>query len=154
MKKSSTLFLKFAVFTIGLAVLALCVFALPAGIMAENAGRYRYILLGMYIPAIPFYFGLYQAYKLLNLIDQNKAFSHLSIDVLKIIKYCAFVISALYAAGMPYIFSVAQDDDAPGVVAIGLVIIFASFVVAVFAAVLQRLLGDALEIKKENDLTV
>jgi hypothetical protein len=154
MKKSSTLFLKFVVIIIGLAVLALCAFVLPAGIGAENVGRYRYILFGMYIPAIPFYLGLYQAFKLLNYIDQNKAFSRLSVDVLKIIKYCAFVISALYVAGMPYIFSVAQDDDAPGVVLIGLVIIFASFVVAVFAAVLQKLLGDALEIKKENDLTV
>jgi hypothetical protein len=33
-------------------------------------------------------------------------------------------------------------------------IIFASFVIAVFAAVLQRLLNDAIQLKSEVDLTV
>ncbi|WP_219914085.1 DUF2975 domain-containing protein, partial [Bacillus paranthracis] len=37
---------------------------------------------------------------------------------------------------------------------IGMIIIFASMVIAVFAAVLQRLLKDAIDIKSENDLTV
>ena len=35
-----------------------------------------------------------------------------------------------------------------------LVIIGASMVIAVFAAVLQRLLQEAIDIKTENDLTV
>jgi hypothetical protein len=55
---------------------------------------------------------------------------------------------------MPYIFYVADRDDAPGVSVIGFIIIFASFVIAVFAAVLERLLQNAIEIKSENDLTV
>ena len=48
----------------------------------------------------------------------------------------------------------AEIDDAPGIIVIGLVIIFASMVIAVFAAVLQRLLQEAIDIKSENDLTV
>jgi hypothetical protein len=40
------------------------------------------------------------------------------------------------------------------VIAIGLVIVGASVAVAVFAAVLQRLLENAIAIKSENDLTV
>jgi hypothetical protein len=36
----------------------------------------------------------------------------------------------------------------------GSAIIFASMVIAVFAAVLQRLLQEAINIKSENDLTV
>jgi len=36
----------------------------------------------------------------------------------------------------------------------GLVIIFASVVIAAFAALLQKLLQNAIEIKSENDLTV
>ncbi|MED0659949.1 DUF2975 domain-containing protein, partial [Bacillus smithii] len=34
------------------------------------------------------------------------------------------------------------------------IIIFASLVIAVFAAILQRLLQEAINIKSENDLTV
>jgi hypothetical protein len=55
---------------------------------------------------------------------------------------------------MPYIFYVGDRDDAPGAVAIGLVIVGASFVIATFAAVLQKLLESGRKIKSENDLTV
>ncbi len=55
---------------------------------------------------------------------------------------------------MPLIYYAAEVDDAPGLILIGMVIICASFVVAVFAAVLQKLLENAIDIKSENDLTV
>jgi 4-hydroxybenzoate polyprenyltransferase len=73
---------------------------------------------------------------------------------LRNIKYCAIVIGALFIVGMPYIYYAAERDDAPGVIVIGLVISFASFVIATFAAVLQKLFQHATDIKAENDLTV
>lgn len=154
MKQGSTLFLKGVVILLGIIVLIFCVVVLPFGIATDKVGYYRPLLLGMYVPAIPFFIALYQAFRLLGYIDQNKTFSHLSVHALKNIKYCGIAISALYAVGMPYIFLVADWDDAPGIVALGLVIIFASSVIAVFAAVLQRLLQNAVDIKSENDLTV
>lgn len=57
-------------------------------------------------------------------------------------------------AGLPLFYIVAEADDAPGLIIIGLVIIFAATVVAVFAAVLQKLLKNAIAIKSENDLTI
>ncbi|MGV2643750.1 DUF2975 domain-containing protein, partial [Clostridium perfringens] len=47
-----------------------------------------------------------------------------------------------------------EKDDAPGIILIGMALIFASIVIAVFAAVLQKLLQEAIDIKSENDLTV
>jgi hypothetical protein len=154
MKRGSTIFLRLAIFVLGFAVLALCVFALPAGIRNDRVAGYRPILLGMYLPAIPFFYALYQTLKLLDLIDKNKAFSALSVSALQKVKYCALAISGLYAAGMPYIYVVANRDDAPGVVAIGLVIVGTSLVIATSAGVLQKLLQNAIYIKSENDLTV
>lgn len=154
MKQGSTLFLKTVVLLIGLAVAALCIFALPAGITSDRTGYYRPILLGLYVPAIPFFLALYQALKLLGYIEKNKTFSSVSVTTLKNIKYCAIAISALFAAGMPYIYYAAERDDAPGVILIGMVIIFASIVIATTAAVFQRLLQNAVDIKSENDLTV
>lgn len=154
MKRGSTLFLRFVIYLFSAAVLTLCVVVLPQGIMSDRTGDYRPILIGMYIPAIPFFIGVYQGVKLLDYIDKNKAFSQASVRALRVIKYCGFTISALYAAGMPFIFSVAEQDDAPGVVLIGLIFTFAPLVVAVFASVLQKVLGNAIAIKSENDLTV
>jgi hypothetical protein len=78
----------------------------------------------------------------------------LSVDAFKYIKYCAIAIGALFVIGMPYIYQAADKDDAPGVIVIGLVIIWASFVIATFSAVLQKLVQNAVDIKSENDLTV
>ncbi|MFJ7511495.1 DUF2975 domain-containing protein [Peribacillus simplex] len=160
MKLGTTLFLKIAVILIGIPVLALCIFVVPeiANFAAELYPDMTYlkylILIDLYASAIPFYFALYQAFKLLSYIDKNKAFSELSVRALKTIKNCAITISVLYVAGMPLFYLMAEMDDAPGIILIGMVVIFASMVIAVFAAVLQRLLQEAIDIKSENDLIV
>ncbi|KUO63597.1 MAG: hypothetical protein APF84_18725 [Gracilibacter sp. BRH_c7a] len=156
--KRETIFLKLAVFLMGLPVLALCIFGLPW--IANNPVNpdYAYILYpiltGMYVSVIPFYIALYKAFRLLSYIDKNIAFSELSVKALKYIKYCAITISTLYVVMMPFVYLVAEKDDAPGLIIIGMVPIFASMVIAVFAAILQKLLQDAIDIKSDNDLTI
>lgn len=152
MKVSSTVFLRGAVLLMGLVVLALCIFALPVGLRED--GGYGPVFWGMYFTAVPFFIALYQTLKLLHYVDKNTAFSVQSVHSLKVIKYCAFIISSMYAIGMPYIYFAAQEDDAPGVVVIGLLFTFAPMVIGVFAAVLQKLLRSAIDLKSENDLTV
>lgn len=160
MKQVSTLFLKIAVILIGLPILALCVFVVPniaefaAELMPDITYLKPLVFIYFYLTAIPFYFALYQAFKLLSYIDKNKAFSELSIKALKTIKYCAMTISILYVVGMPLFYFMAEFDDAPGIIVIGLIVIFASMVITVFAAVLQRLLQEAIDLKSENDLIV
>ncbi|WP_341278690.1 DUF2975 domain-containing protein [Paenibacillus sp. FSL H8-0537] len=160
MERGTTLFLKAAVIVMGIPVLALCIFMVPeiANFIAELYPDHAYlkylVFIDLYAAAIPFYFALYQALKLLSYIDHNKAFSELSVRVLKNIKICAIMISSLYVVGMPLFYLIAEKDDAPGIIVIGLVMIFASLVIAVFAAVLQKLLKEAIDIKSENDLTV
>lgn len=160
MKQVSTLFLKVAVIFIGIPILALCIFLVPeiANFAAELYPDMSYIkylvFIDFYAAAIPFYYALYQAFKLLSYIDKNKAFSEWSVRALKSIKYCAIAISSLFVVGLPLFYLVAEKDDAPGIILIGLVLIFASMVIAVFAAVLQRLLQEAIDIKSENDLII
>lgn len=154
MKQGSTLFLRGVVLLIGALVLFVCIYALPRVIGSIDFGGYDPILLGLYIPAIPFFLALYQAMRLLNYIDNNKVFTLAAVKAFRGIKYCALSIGGLFAIGMPYIYYVADKDDAPGVVAIGLIIIFASLIISTFAAVLQKVIQHAVDIKKENDLTV
>jgi hypothetical protein len=158
MKRGSTLFLRMAVFLIGTPVLALGIFGLtwlPKNPANPDYAHILYpIVIGMYVSAIPFFGALVQAFKLLSYIDKNQAFSELSVKALKNIKICALTISGLYVVILPFVFLVAELDDAPGLVIIGMVPVFASMVIAVFAAVLQRLLKEAIDIKSENDLTV
>lgn len=158
MKKGTTLFLKIAVFLIGTPVLAVCVSLLV--ILANDSANPDYakilypIVFGMYVAAIPFFYALFQSLKLLSYIDNNKAFSELSVTALKKIKYSAFTISIVYVFEMPFFFMLGEKDDAPGIIVIGSVLIFASLVIALFAGVLHKLLKEAIDIKSENDLTV
>jgi hypothetical protein len=155
-----TLFLKIAVFLIGAPVLALCIFFLPwvakegAEFFPKLAFMQYPFLIGVSATAIAFFMALYQALRLLSYIDKNNAFSELSVKALKTIKYCAVIISSIYVLFLPLFYIIGEVDDAPGIIVLGLVIIFASAVIAVFAAVLQKLLKNAIDIKSENDLTV
>jgi hypothetical protein len=160
MKQGSTLFLRLTVIVMGAPILALCIFLVPeiASHVAELHPTLPYlkyfVYFVMYTAAIPFYFALYQALKLLRYIDKNQAFSQRSVHALKKIKYAAIAISILYVLGIPIFYIIGEVDDAPGVILLGMMIIFASMVISVFAAVLQRLLQEAIAIKSENDLTV
>lgn len=64
------------------------------------------------------------------------------------------IIGGVYVVILPFVFFVAELDDAPGLIIVGGVPIFGSMVISIFAAVLQRLLQEAINIKSENDLTV
>lgn len=154
MKQPSTLVLNVTIMFIGALVLGLCVVAIPQVIGTFQVGGYDLILLGLYLPAIPFFIALYQAMKILSYIDSKRAFSKPLVRAFKNIKLSAYAISGIFALGMPYIFYVADKDDAPSVVAVALIITFLSFVIGTFAAVMQKLMQNAVEIKSENDLTV
>ncbi len=160
MKRGTTLFLKIAVIFIGIPILALCIFGLPwlAKEAAESSSEIALVLYGilivMYVSAIFFFIALYHAFKLLSYIDKNKAFSELSVKALKNIKNCATIISIIYVIGMPFFYIIGELDDAPGVILIGMSFIFAPMVIAVFAAMLQKLLKESIDMKNDNDLTI
>lgn len=163
MKKSSTLLLKAAVILLGIPVLVLAIvlwwqIGMVAMKEAVKGAILGYIILGvltgMTLSMVPFYASLYQAFKILTYIDGNEAFSTLTVAALKKIKKYALIIFGLYVLISPLVFTVAQWDDAPGLVILGMIPAFAALVVSLFAAVLQRLLQEAIEMKFENELTV
>ncbi|TCP52568.1 DUF2975 family protein [Tumebacillus sp. BK434] len=158
--KRETLFLKAAVILMGVPVLALCIFFVPAisNFMAElypEAAYLQYLLMiGLYATAIPYYIALYQTFRLLTHMNRNKSFSELSFQALKNIKYCATAISMLHVLNLPLYYLMAKRVDPPIIMPVGWGLIFSALVIAVFAAVLQKLVKHAIDIKSENDLTV
>ncbi len=158
--KRETLFLKVVIFIMSLPILALCILGIPwfAKDMLETYTRLSAViyslLIILYVSAIPYHYALFQTFKLLSYIDNNEAFSTLSVMSLKKIKYSAIIICVLYIAALPLIYLLADASDAPGMILMGMGISFASFVVCVFAAVLEKLLKNAIELKSEIDLTV
>lgn len=158
MIRGKSTFLKLAIVTLGVIALLSCIYWLPgyAKNTAETNPDYAYlrypVLVFVYITAIPFYIALYQALKLLHYIESKNAFSELAVESLKHIRYCAMAIITLYVIGLIFLWF--QNDLYSSIAMMGAIVIFATSAVAVFAAVLQELLTNALEIKSENDLTI
>jgi hypothetical protein len=154
MRKTSTLFLKVVLVFMAIGGLGLCVIAMLMGIKNQEAASFRTPLFCAWLILPPYLFALVQAWKLLVYIDKDTAFSKDSIKALRYIKYCGIVIAALVSLSFPYFYKVSRQIDPPGFMTIWLVLTAAPIVVAVFAAVLQKLIQSGMEIKEENELTV
>ncbi|HSW96311.1 MAG TPA: DUF2975 domain-containing protein [Candidatus Saccharimonadales bacterium] len=158
MKRGSTLFLK-------VVILLIAIGALVAMIQfPQNEGRATNLnliniykdpfIIYLYIASIPFFVGLYQAFKLLNLIDANKAFSQRAVNTFKNIKLASLSLIGFIALTEFYIRFFAHGDDPAGPTMLAICIAIAFGVIATAAAVFQKLLQNAVDIKSENDLTV
>ncbi|HOX74475.1 MAG TPA: DUF2975 domain-containing protein [Bacteroidales bacterium] len=160
MKKTSTIFLQVVVVLIGIGVLALMLWEPHIEGRNENATLFEIyfkdpFLAYVYIGSIAFFVAIYQAFRLLGYIRQNDLFSQRSVKALSVIKYCAMILVAFILGAEAYLFlAVRGKDDIAGGVMMGLVMIFIFVVMATVAAVFERTLQDAVNIKSENDLTI
>jgi Protein of unknown function (DUF2975) len=107
----------------------------------------------VYVGSIPFFVGLFQAFRVLGYAGRNKEFSPSAVKSLRTIKYCAIALVVFVAGAEVFIMSQKSDDRAGGVF-MGVLIGFASIVVATAMAVLEHALQNAVDMKSENDLTV
>ena len=159
-KRSSIIFLQVVVVLIGIGALALLLWEPQIeGVNAHATNFEIYFqdpfLALVYAGSIPFFFALYQAFKVLGYAGQNKVISPEAVKALRTIKYCAIILSAsIVMAGLYIRIFHAEGDDPAGFVAICIVTTFISIVIATAAAVFEKTLQNAVDIKSENDLTV
>ena len=154
MKRSSTIFLQVVIVLIGIVALAVMIrFPLTEG-RAVNLDLFSiyadpFIIYG-YVASISFFVALYQAFKLLGYIRQNKVFSLSSVKALRTIKYCAIILgTSIVMAGLYIRIFHAEGDDPAGFLAICIVTTFVSIVIATAAGVFERILQNAVDIKSE-----
>ena len=160
MKKSSTIFLQVVIVALGIGALALLLWEPQIeGVNAHATTLYQIyfddpFLALVYVGSIPFFIALYQAFKVLGYAGQNKVFSLEAVKALRTIKYCAIAIIGFVVIEEIFIMLNHGNDDAAGGVAMGILITFGSIVIATAAAVFEKTLQSAVEMKSENDLTV
>ena len=152
MKKIPTIFLQSVVVFIGIGSFAFLLWEPHLEGRNVNATLSQIyfndpFLVYAYIASIPFFTVIYQTFMLLGHIGQNKILSSDSVSALRTIKYCAVSLVGFVVVPEAYLLIVRPGDDIAGGVAMGLFIIFVSSVVAATAAVLERLLQRALDIK-------
>jgi hypothetical protein len=108
----------------------------------------------LYTGSIAFFVALSQAFKVLGYVRQNETFSPAAVKALRTIKYCALTIIGFVAVGVIFILLFGDKEDRPAGVFMSALTTFISIVVATAAALFERILQSAVELKSENDLTV
>jgi len=158
MKRSSTIFLQMVIVLIGIGALAFLLW--EPHVEGRNAHATLFeiyfkdpFLAYAYIASIPFFVALYQAFKVVGYARQNKVFSPAAVNALRTIKFCAIAIIGFVAVSVIFMPFSDPDDRPPGVV-MRILITFGSIVIATAAAVFERILNNAVDMKSENDLTV
>lgn len=158
MNRSATIFLQIVILLIGIGALAILLF--EPHVEGRNAHATLFqiyfndpFLAYAYVASISFFVGLYQAFKLLGYAGHKQIFSPAAVKALRTIKYCAIAIIC-FVAGAEIFILLNAEEDKPGGIVIGIAIAFSSFVIAAAAAIFERILQNAVDIKSENDLTV
>ena len=159
MRKSSTIFLQVVIVLVGLGVLTFLLWEPHLEGVNAHAKFFEVnfdpFVAYVYLASIPFFMGLYQAVKLLGYARQNQVFSQAAVKALRTIKYCAFITASAIVAAITFIRIKAHPNDDPaGFVMLGMIATFASIVIGTAAAVFERVLQNAVDLKSENDLTV
>jgi hypothetical protein len=161
MKRSSTIFLQIVIVLIGIAALALLLWEPQIEGVNKDATLFEIyfqdpFLALVYVGFIPFFVGLYQAFKVLGYVGRNQVFSPEVVKALRTIKYCALaVVGFVVVEELVILLTNSGDPDDPGApILMGILIAFPAIVVATTAAMLERILQNAVDLKSENDLTV
>ena len=160
MKRVSTIFLQVVTILVAAGVLAFMLL-LPQ-FEGRNANTTQFeiyfkdpFLAYVYLGSVPFFIGIYQAVKLLAYARRDEMFSERSVRAIRTIKYCALTTALFILGALAYILIfIGGKDDVAGGVAMGIFTTFICAVVATAAAVFERILQNAVDIKSENDLTV
>jgi cytochrome bd-type quinol oxidase subunit 2 len=158
MKRSSIMFLQAVVVLIGLAALAFLLGMPQIEGRNKNATQFEVyfkdpLLAYAYVASIPFFTALYQAFKTLGYAGHNEVFSPAAVKAFRTIRYCATALIGFIIVGV-LLTLLAESDDRPPIIMMGLLATFTSVVIATAAAMFERVLQSAVDIKSENDLTV
>jgi hypothetical protein len=159
MKRGSIFFLRAVIVLVGVAVLAGLLWEPQVEGVNANADQFTIyfrdpFLAYLYVGSLPFFFGLYQGFRLLGYVGQGEAISPAAVKSLRQIKYCALAVIAFIVGGEAFIILSTGSDDKAGGVAMGVFTGFPCIVTVAAAAVLERVLQNAVDLKSEHDLTV
>ena len=160
MNKNSTIFLQVFIVALGIGALALMLWEPHLEGRNANATLFQIyfndpFLAYVYMASIAFFVALYQAFTLLGYIGQNKVFTQEAVNTLWTIKYCAISLVGFIMGAEAFFFIIQRGkEDIAGGVMMGLFLMLCSAVAATAAAVFERTLQSAVDIKSENELTV
>ena len=91
--------------------------------------------------------------RILNFIKGAEAFSAKTLKVVSQIKKLILLVSIVFVGILPF-YRVADRQDAPGVMVIGLAFVSIPFTAFIFTQIVEELFKSATELKSDSELTI
>lgn len=150
MNRSLALLLQVAIVLLGLAVGAFLLWEPHLESRNVHATTFEIyfkdpFLAYVYVGSISFFVALYRAYALLGHVRIMGAFSRVTLDALRAIKRCAFVLIGFVAGGLVFILMFGEKDDRPAGVFMSLLVTLSASAIAITAALFARKLQATLQ---------
>ncbi|MDT2674814.1 DUF2975 domain-containing protein [Enterococcus dongliensis] len=92
--------------------------------------------------------------KILRYIKKSEAFSMKTLKVVSAIKKTILLISIAFLGILPFFYTVADRQDAPGILVIGFALVLLPFTAFIFSQIVEELFKNAAELKTDNELTI
>lgn len=156
--KIKTIHLKIALIPIFIFILFF-IYILTLGLLSS------YLDHDIYLIKVLFYLSLYITsgfaivitaliFKILTLIDKERAFTSQALKLISKIKNLFVAMTVVLSVSLPMLFYIVEVVKIPLLLIIGLAIVVSPIIIALFVATIEKLLYSIIQIKIENDLTV
>lgn len=141
MKKLSVLFLKLSIFVLMIPVIGFGLYGLFW--LSRNPVNPRYdqmiypVLAGIYLASIPCLFAGVLLYQLVSHVGNDSLTMKIKESILKKLRTAAVTSGIIFTLMLPFIFMIAQEDDAPGLIIMAGVPILISMISAAIFTLFQ-----------------
>lgn len=151
--KGYTIFLQGVIVLVGLGVLAFLLW--EPHLEGRNVGATVFeiyfkdpFLAYIYIASIPFFVALSRIFKFLENVRNGNIFSEASVKAVQMVHKCALITAAAVAGALVYLFIASQSnqEDAAGVIMLGIIEIIFFLVMASVAKVWEHVLQNGIEL--------
>lgn len=153
MKKYATMMLRIILILITIFIVTLSVIGMISLIKEPINALYSYILypivIFLYLSSVFIYLSFYQTNKFLKLLDNHKVISVDSISIMSKIKVYGLIFAIIYFIALPFFYLLADLDDAPGIIFIGLMMFIGGVIVSLFAEIITKLINEGLKTNNE-----
>ena len=153
LNKIAIYFLKNVLLIFGIVLIGILVFPFPLIIVKlfnSDLVIRTYLLIGIfsiYLIAVPFIYSLFLSFKILTEIEKTNFFSLTVIDHLKNIKWSSLIISLIFLIDLPFVYLIADFDDAPGLIFFNAFFVGMALVSFFFAELLKNIVSNQIENK-------
>lgn len=101
--------------------------------------------IGLYVSTLLMYLGLFSTYRVIRNIENKQRYSISTYRNLGYIQIYSSVITFIYLGMAPFVFYIADKDDAPGLILINVVLILVFFIISASSLLLGKHVKEVIE---------